>query len=809
MTSISPETYLATLQVWRGWATDQGYPTPEPPRLVEISRIPQQWADGPLSPLETAYRETIDHLLAQTTLGVTPEIAVAHMPEHLRAAPDVPDPEPAPRRDDPPAAATATDDPQARILRALIEWRTAQIANGVEGADSIKDVTLRNLLRRNQTSVNQIRRKLTGAAAALAPEIATVIAAFADEAADEPETVTPEPRRTPRPPVTPAASQPTPAPTPTTAPSSPAASGAPAADTTTADTTGQAGSATGTGTGRTWSHGDFCEYDYPETDVEPGRIKVGTAGDGVQLSWESWPTEGRETVLYRVVSGDDVAPYKPESGELIGVTATAALDDGRFLASAVRVFQVWCHVGVDESSARAAQPVKWAEGEEVSPVEGMRLSEESGRVIGEWSVHTGTRSVRVYRIPLEGSGPPVANPSNQICSDQPNLTGFVDSGATRGRRFLYAVQAEVMVDDSARLSRQVKKDILVTVDLDPVTDLTVTMSESGGTFDLRWSTPESGQQVQIHRFASAPPAGLENEDRDASAITVQGFTEESRIKDPVTALDPTTSQMTGVLWPPDWERAYLTPVTLANGRVRIGTTQVQTRPLPAVIKPRIIERFNTELITFGWPAGAAAVQVFVGPTTLSPEQICSQSRPSAEVTASTHRRDGAIIMPQPLSSNGCTVCLAPVAYSRGEQIRGEIATLAYPGLTRMEYRFEPVPTDNPRSRVLRLWVGSESELANPPALVLVANRERLPLDLRDGHNLQFLVRGQRTPHCQLPHIQPGVHRTDFYVDLGNEFAFVRVFVDDTADRTPRVALTDPPMQQLWQFRAPTPQGDQR
>lgn len=833
MASTNPEHILAALHAWRSWAIDQRFPVPEPAALVAISRDPKHWADGPVSAVEIGWQATIDHLCMQVELGVTPEVAAAHVPDRLRRAPDLPDlptPQadarpgadataaprpsthaaaadiPAPPDVEPAPADPATDDPQAAILRALFDWRTSQIDRGVDGADSIKDVTLRTLVRRNQTTVEQIRSKLTGAAIALAPEIAAVFARFTGAPAAEPVTVpiTPDLPAPPAPTVASGAPEVDPSPTvPLDRPGSgPAA--APASSSTSAHPTSDPGSPHSDVGQRNWSHSDFCAYDYPETDVQPGRIGITPAADGVRLSWDPWPHHPGEIAIYRIVSSDETAPYKPESGELLGVSTDRTLDDARFPTSAARIYQVWCHVGPDEHTARATQPVLWASGEEVSPVEAMVLSEESGRVIGEWEVFPGTRSVRVFRIPLDGGAPPVAGPDNQICSDQPNLTGFVDAGVPRGKRFLYAAQAEVAVNDSARLSRPVRKDILVSVDLEPITDLGVTMDESGTTFALRWSTPAAGQHVRIHRFATPPPAGLENEDRDESAITVQGFTEATRIKDPVTALDPTTSQITGVLWPASWERAYLTPVTSFNGRVRIGTTTVQTRPLPPVTEPLIVERFNTEIITFGWPAGAAAVQVFIGPNSLTPEQICSQPQPFAEVTASAHRRDGAIILPQALPQKGCTVCLVPVAYSRGEQIRGEISTLPYRGLLRLFYWLEPAPHPDPNARLFRLGLRSPTEIVNPPALVVVANADRLPLDSRDGRNLQFLVRGQRIPHCDLPTIPDGAHPTEYQIDLTGIFAYVRLFVHEAAEREPRVALADPPLSQLWQFSPPAP-----
>ncbi|MEP9395100.1 MULTISPECIES: hypothetical protein [Gordonia] len=820
MTPATPEDYLDVLRLWSDWTVAQRFPTVGPSRLVEISRDPQGWSTAALTPVEAGWAPTIQHLLDQVALGVRPQIAVAHLPDRLRRAPDVPDDEPPTTPATEPASgahadSAAADDPLARLTALLFEWRTEQIARGVEGADTIRDVTLRKLAELGWTDAARIQGRLTGpAAGALALEIAQVIAGFKGEASQAPAAAATPPASTTAPPAPPQASTPewsTPTPpTPEPAPSSRPASTAPPADAASPSVTPAPPPPMAPppmAPGRTWSHDDFAVYDYPETDVQPGRITVAPVGDAVRLTWDDWPAAAGEMVLYRVVSSDDVAPYKPESGELLDVTTTPSHTDGRFLSSAVRIYQVWVHVGADEASARAAQPIQWAGGEEVSPVDKMRLSEESGRVIGEWEVFPGTRSVRIFRIPLDGGGPPTASPSNQILTDQANLTGFVDAAVPRGKRFLYSVQAEVMVNESARLSRAIKKDILVSVDLVPITDLAVEMAESGSTFNLRWTTPKEGQQVRIHRFPAPPPAGLENEDRDESAITVQGFTEETRIKDPVTALDPETSQITGVLWPPTWERAYLTPVTTFNGRVRIGTTQVQTRPLPAVIEPRIVERFNTELITFGWPVGAAAVQVFVGPKTLPPEQICAQPQSFAEVTASTHRRDGAIILPQALPGNGCTVCLVPVAYSRGEQIRGEIATLDYPGLARVFYWFDAVATPNPMSRVLRLVMRSYTEIANPPALVLVANPQRLPLDSRDGQILQFHHRGQSLPHCDLPRIPHGTHPTEYTVDLGDTYAFIRLFVHEAGEVTPAMAVHDPALTQLMRFQPPLPPGE--
>ena len=140
------------------------------------------------------------------------------------------------------------------------------------------------------------------------------------------------------------------------------------------------------------------------------------------------------------LSGDGEQPYKPEVGEQVAVTVGTSTEDTRFLTTAVRHYQVWAHVGADEVQARASQPVKWAVGEEISPVEDMRLTEDEGRVVGEWSVFSGTRAVRVFRIPLDEGGPITTDPRYQISITDHNLTGFVDADA-------HAAPSPVLEDD--------------------------------------------------------------------------------------------------------------------------------------------------------------------------------------------------------------------------------------------------------------------------------------------------------------------------------------------------------------------------
>lgn len=691
-------------------------------------------------------------------------------PEQPPAAPE-PAPGPAPAT----APAPAPADRESQIVATLKQWRARRIAEGAHGAELIRDVTLKNLVKYGDTAAEQIGKKLPGAAADLRYEIAAVIAQFVDPTAgpatqtmDAARAQSRRPSITTRPlardrPTRPAAPRPDPA----------------------------------EGVLLNLTHRDFCEYDYGESDVEPGPITIKSTQSGLRLSFEPFIPEAGKMVIYRVVSGDEAAPpFKPEAGDLVAVTTALQVNDDRYLTCAVRHYQVWCHVGVDHEDARHNQPFLIAEGQEVSPVDDFVVSEDEGRVIGLWTTYPGTQRVRIYRIPLEGSAPVRDDPRNQICVGQTNLTGFVDNGATRGMRYLYRVLAEVKVGSATRLSRHRQQDILVSVVLDSVDDLEVALNEDNSRFDLTWTTPPAGQ-VRVYRVSTPPPPGLTGSEMPEAALQVQGFTDEALIKDPIIAADANRSRIVGVPWPAAWERAYLTPVTVLGGNSRIGTTKVHTRPLPPVSAASIIERFDTEIITFGWPKGASAVHAFVGSTTLRPEEICERGHPTAEVSRAQYERDGALILPRPLEPKGCTVCLVPVSYSGGEQIRGDMTVLRYPGLHRLFY--DLVPRQVPARHVREIKLYSNLDIDSPIAFVMRNRLDRFPLTPDDGELIYFRPREGGSPVSQwvVSNLARGEHMTGCKVDWTDYRGYFRLFIRSQSDPEKRYALADASPHRLW------------
>lgn len=784
MTNTKQTKRLDALTMWAARVRAGGWSTPSDDELADIATEPDGWATRHTSEVLRYWAPVVDHMLHQLKFGVSPEAAVDQIPDGLvtgtppSPAPPAREHAPAPQAREhvtvPTLRPASTGQPPA--VEALMRWRTERIAEGAEGADLIKDVTLKNLVKFGHTDGDQISKKLPGPAAYLGPQIAAIIALFTGEPppmVQKPPPAQAPPAEAPPPPRVDVATPPMAPPRHAAAPSSAAAEAALARLT----------------------HTDFCEYEYGESDHTPGPIAIKATPDGVRLGFEPFTGQRGKLVLYRVVSGDDFEPYKPESGDLVGVTTALEVHDNRYLATAVRHYQVWCHVGVDHEGARRSQPFLLATGQEISPVDDFEISEEDGRVIGQWKVYPGTRAVRIFRVPLDGSGSRPDDPRNQIHADKPNLTGFVDDTVARGSRYLYRVVAEVSVGGASRWSRPKQHDVLVSVVLTPVVDLSATMAADGARMELSWTTPPVGT-VRVYRSPTQPPPGVDGSELPEAGLQVQGFTDEARIKDPVVAAD-TGSRITGVPWPAAWDRVYLTPVTVLGGQARIGVTQVHTRPLPPVTDAEIVERFDTEIVTFGWPRSAASVLAYVGSTTLSPEEICTRNMPVAELSESQYRRDGGLYFSRRLEPKGCTVCLVPVNYSRGEQVRGEITVLNYPGLHRMRYRL--IPQEVPGRHVRQLILRTDLDIDAPIALVMRNRIDRLPLSADDGDLVYFtpVGGGDRRPQALIEQAPKGEFATPWRVDWTDHRGYFRVFIAQAADRTRRYALADPEPHQLF------------
>jgi hypothetical protein len=525
-------------------------------------------------------------------------------------------------------------------------------------------------------------------------------------------------------------------------------------------------------------------------------------GDGGALEL-SWPTYDAPFVMYRVVSGEDQPPYSPDRAHVVAATTTAEAIDERNAASAVRHYQVWVNAGGTRAEALAAQPRLHAAGLVVAAVPAMAVRDDSGRVTGQWTVFPGVRAVHVERVPVEE--PTLGGPHYRILAGDENLSGFVDSDAEGGRTYIYRARCEVIVDGVGRLSEAVEAQVAVTAVLAPVTDLSLTVHNTDpATVDLTWTPPPAGQ-VDLYRTPDGPRAGAESAELPEAAVEEAGLHADLRLTHPVAERfgehGRLQAVMTAVPWPRDWSRAYFTPVTSVGGRARLGPTTSTVRT-GAIRDVELTEYCNKQVLTFGWPQGAAAVTVHLAAKGHDPRSGLTGR--SYEITLEDYERYGGMQFTGQLPVGGCSLHLAPVAFSAGRRVLGEIVSITYDGLLRLWYSVQigRNPAGGPVSAALS--VRSEVDVNGSPPFVLVHNPDRIPLSVNDGQPVDVAplnAAGEvaAAPSKEIRYSSIGTDGTGeaWVADVRFRTGWIRMFANlGDPRRLRRLALLDPPVPTL-------------
>jgi hypothetical protein len=811
MSDVKKARRLDALTKWATWAVARGFPVPSDAELAEIAVEPEGWRNRVKSSAAQTWGHTIDYVLHQQKMGVVPDEIVRSLsdeyvrprgtiaidrhdavPEEQTAA--IPTPAPAA-----PATPVGSQDP---VVDALVAWRERRIADGADAADLIKVTTLRNLVKFGYIDGETIGKKLPGQAAYLGGEIAKIIAGF-EQSTTGPGAGSGNPPPPPQP------SARVQAPPPPPAPSEQAQAQAPAPPTPSTEPVRVNARRAQVGL-LNLTHDDFCEYRYQQPDSDeavgaPRQITVTPIDGGVRLSFEAFVPDTGKMVIYRVVAADGTPPRKPEAGDLVGATTGLQVEDRRGLGAAVRAYQVWCHVGVDQEDAARNNPFLLARGQEVSPVSDFEIHVAEGRISGEWTVFPGAYRVRVYRVPMDGTAR-LDDPQHEICRGESNTEGFADWDAQPGLRYLYRACVEVSIDGTTQLSRPAEKEITAPVTLAPVADLSISASTvEPGRVDIAWTAPPIGR-VRVY-WASARPRADVGQQRDLTQSRlsiVDGFREENRIKGPTDKLNEGQARIAGVAWPSDWPRVYVTPVTVLGEQVRVGVTRVETRQLPPVSNAEILERYDTEMVTFGWPAEAASVLVYLGSATMPVEEIVQRNKPVDEIWQSKYERDGGITFDKQLEAKGCKIVLVPVNYSQREAVQGQPTVLHYPGLHRIRYALVPKQGD-PTLR--ELYLSNSLDIDSAISLTMVNRLDRLPLSPSDGEPVYFLPGNGGEPTLQylIQELKKGDHPTGLWADWRRQRGYFRLFVTTQVDATKKYALADPSVRDLYldpRFAAP-------
>lgn len=657
-----------------------------------------------------------------------------------------------------------TPDPAAG-LEALLRWRDEAVRSGLPGIGAMKETYLRQAARSKRRAAGEIAVILPASLRRFAPDIAQVLADPA-RGTERSEAAVPDASEEDlvEPPAEPSASD--------------------------------AGADGVTGL-------DFVPYVPVRPLREPVPVRAAPApGGSLALSWAA-PVDPDPAVVYRVVSGDeDYPPYSPDVAEVLVATTARRVLDARPFQAAVRHVQVWVHTGETPKDAAESQPVLHATGAFVAAVVELHVVEDQGHVVGQWTALPGTTEVQILRIPAERGPQSDGDPQYRILAEQDNLHGFVDRTAVRGRRYRYQVTAVGTVDDVALTSVTRTADVAVSAELVAVDDLNVVLHGDPPAFDLTWRRPPAGRVV-IYRSAAPPSGGVVRAPLAEGGLEGAGLAAGDRLAHPESMTPQGRVAMRGVLWPPDQTSAYLTPVTLLEGRARVGASVLRVRT-GAVVEPVIVERVHEQVVTFGWPSGADVVLAYRGMA--GQEAPPAPSAPHEEISRHAYERHGGMHLQHQLAPRGCSLHLVPVAFVDGLRIGGPPARVDYPGLLRMDYRLEARRSIVGDPTTLTLTVRAEIELPHPPPLALVHNPDRLPLEIQDGHALAAVPLWNTgiapTPRIVPPPLGGDPHDPAWAVDVTGLGGYVRLFVDLPSELIAGVALFDPPVSELRLVRRP-------
>ncbi|GGK99782.1 putative ESX-1 scaffolding and assembly protein SaeA [Salinibacterium xinjiangense] len=786
MPQATPHQRLEVLTRWRTEAAAAGHPVPSDDFARELSEAgshAKSFLESTNDSAVAAWAPTLNFFVKQWKMSVI----LPDLPNHLKAPADSAA-APTPVK---PAAVVATSPPpnagdiaapslaDARF-EALKAWRTAAIESGAESVGNIRESTLRRISGSEVVTEPEVAPFIPASLSGFAGDIAGVLGGIASKSTSV-AAVAAAPR---------AAIAPPPPALPST--DAQAAAGPEMEPTFSASST--------TAPVHDVAPEGYEGFDFSRASEEVLALRgSGTEQTGLLLAWDALSTAD-PVVLYRVVSGDQYAPFNPDTADLVISTAKTSVKDSRPFGSAVRHLQVWANSGTSVEESKASQPVLHAHASFVAPPRRVEIRVDEKKVIGQWETWPETTRVLIFRVPRERAAQESMAPQHQILSGSDNLGGFVDSDPDiRGKCFLYQTVAEAPVDGTRQRSVPVVQIVDVPDVLEPVLDLVIKRhGDEEPQFDLTWTTPKSGQ-VAIYRTEQSPQAGVDRRALSESALEQAGLVTQARLAHPISRSIDGTAEMLDVPWPREWKFAYFTPVTLLNGQAFVGTSVAAVDP-PRIKIAKIVERVNKQILTFEWPQGAASVFVYEGVTDQAAE-VATQSNQAHEITQEQYVQQGGLTFPRPLSPKGCDIHLVAVAFLAGQRVVGPPATVRYDRLFRLRYDVRQLRGLTGTITAVSVTLRSEEEMSGPPGFVLVHNPDRMPLSKADGRVLTVAPeavegspRAKRMGFSQLGNVVSKAWRTPadtWKLEVGKPRGYVRVFADLPPDGNVLLALVDP------------------
>ncbi|ANE04896.1 hypothetical protein [Corynebacterium crudilactis] len=476
---------------------------------------------------------------------------------------------------------------------------------------------------------------------------------------------------------------------------------------------------------RNWQDYEFARLDgFAEVVRVPGgylRVTINPT-NGLDVEWDVSASTNYGVRVFRIVSDEMEFERDPNLGEHRVSTVGNQWLDIEPLTTAYRMYQVWMYEGSTESAAVNAQPQLVGETVFINPVSNIELSVAGSEVKGQWAPAEHTHRVAVYAAPSNERL--VTASRNEIASDKNNFQGFRFHPQHRGREYKFVARRFVEIKGQM-IGSAPSEEFVIDVPAE-VVEVPIAIEERfdgfSTSFDVTWDAPHSGE-VWIYRTLEAPESDLRFNAVETEQLESFGLARRDWAND----LEDTKTSCR-VIWPENWYSIFITPVNVVGNQAQVGQTYSRVR-VGEISRPKLYERVNNQLLTFGWPEEAHEVTaVFgepgtghtIGPTADTPGSSL------VSIHREAYEEEGGMRVKLPGAGD---VALFASRVYEGRQIWGEPEILNYRGLDKFSYQLHQ---ENGR---LFLAIYSERPNNQFHQFSLRIHSSRLPLEPEDGNEV--------------------------------------------------------------------------
>lgn len=437
------------------------------------------------------------------------------------------------------------------------------------------------------------------------------------------------------------------------------------------------------------------------------------------LYWEPVEIPDKPVVIYRVIGADTEQARSPENGTTMVVTKGTAFEEELDALAGMRHYMVWAYAAETVRGILDAQPVLVGEQALALPPMDFSIAETGGIVTGTWTPLKGHSNVAVF-VRQRGIEEPLDSPIHQLRVGV-DARSFSYTVPVRGATYEFQVFPEItfgghtMRGEGSHIETRT-----ISADIEAVELLSVfPMSKEGkDVIILNWIAPPTGE-VKIYLTQSEPAPDLIGKavdsvyihDDDALGNTEWIATIES---------EPGEEVHRELIWPAGWSQVFCVPVNVVGEQSLVGHYQAVNR-VENITEYSLVQRVDSQLITFDWPDGAQLVEV-----------ACRQGD-ARELIEEDYRRQGGIRVH--LNPFGDEVTLTPKSIYAGVTTEADPTIITYTGLKTYAYKIDRTEAEK-NYAVLWVWrVGTEDR--HPPQFMLTHNPERFPLYSSDGQPVEL------------------------------------------------------------------------